>query len=172
MLQQVNVLIFFKVSDIFLWSSHEVSVQSYQIHFIIAKQKAIKMHKQTQKKFNRNNNKSLNEIHWTNIKVETNLRTQFSVTMVGLTFTWGKSFTEKKLKLNLNVNEEVKMFFSILITTIILYILRHYYNYIRGYFLSRKCDGPPAYPIIGNGLLFYNKSPSGKFKWIWTVSHS
>lgn len=53
------------------------------------------------------------------------------------------------------------MWFSILLTTIILYFLRNHYNYIRGFFLSRKTDGPPAYPIIGSGLLFYNKSPAG-----------
>lgn len=53
------------------------------------------------------------------------------------------------------------MLFGILLLTLGLYILRYYYDCIRGYFLALKVDGPSAYPIIGSGLLFYNKSPSG-----------
>lgn len=66
------------------------------------------------------------------------------------------NFAAEKLKI-----VEAKMLFSIILTTFVLYILWHYYYFIRAFFLARKIDGPPAYPLIGSGLLFYNKNSAG-----------
>lgn len=59
-------------------------------------------------------------------------------------------------------------FFGILLATIIVYILRFHYELVRAIYLSMKINGPPAYPIIGNGLLFINNTSAG----IQTKFHS
>lgn len=51
---------------------------------------------------------------------------------------------------------------GILIAITVLYFLRFHYYFIRAFLLSLKIEGPPAYPIIGNGLLFLNKNAAGK----------
>lgn len=60
------------------------------------------------------------------------------------------------------------MLFSIILTLIILYFIKSYYYCMRAWFLL-KIDGPPAYPVIGNGLLFYNKKPAGNSNHTTTV---
>lgn len=49
----------------------------------------------------------------------------------------------------------------IFLTIIVLYIIRFYYDLIHAFWLSIKLNGPPALPIIGNGLLFFNKTSAG-----------
>lgn len=60
-------------------------------------------------------------------------------------------------------NSVLKMFLflGVLLTTIVAYILRFHYEIVHAFFLSMKIVGPPAYPIIGNGLLFLNNSSAG-----------
>lgn len=53
------------------------------------------------------------------------------------------------------------LFLGVLLATIIAYFLRFHYEIVHGFILSLKIDGPPAWPIIGNGLLFLNNSSSG-----------
>lgn len=53
------------------------------------------------------------------------------------------------------------LFLVVLLATVVAYFLKFHYEYIHAFFLSLKIDGPPAYPIIGNGLLFINNSSSG-----------
>lgn len=53
---------------------------------------------------------------------------------------------------------------GISLALVALYFLRFHYDFIRAFFMSLKVDGPPAYPILGNGLLFFNKSASGNFQ--------
>lgn len=57
------------------------------------------------------------------------------------------------------------MFFvlGISLAIVAFYFLRFHNDLIRGFFLSLKMDGPPALPVIGNGLLFFNKTAAGKF---------
>lgn len=52
-------------------------------------------------------------------------------------------------------------FLGILLATIIIYILRFHYEFVRAIFLSMKISGPGAYPIIGNGLMFLNNTSAG-----------
>lgn len=52
-------------------------------------------------------------------------------------------------------------FLGILFATIIIYILRFHYEFVRAIFLSMKISGPRAYPIIGNGLMFINNTSTG-----------
>lgn len=52
-------------------------------------------------------------------------------------------------------------FLLFLLMIFVLYILRFYYDLIRAFFLSLKINGPPALPIIGNGLLFINNTSAG-----------
>lgn len=56
-----------------------------------------------------------------------------------------------------------KMFLClvVLLATVVAFFLKFHYEYIHAFFLSLKIDGPPALPIIGNGLLFINNSSSG-----------
>lgn len=53
------------------------------------------------------------------------------------------------------------LFLSVLLATIVAYILRFHYELLRAFYLSLKMTGPPALPIIGNGLLFINNSSAG-----------
>lgn len=72
------------------------------------------------------------------------------------------AFFKKNSAVKIKINA-AKMLFSILLAIIGLYFLRYYYDYIRAFLLSLKIDGPPALPIIGNGLLFVNKTPAGLY---------
>lgn len=53
------------------------------------------------------------------------------------------------------------LFLGVFLVTIIVYILRFHYEIVHAFYLSLKIDGPPALPIIGNGLLFLNNSSAG-----------
>lgn len=53
------------------------------------------------------------------------------------------------------------LFLGVLLATIIAYVLRFHYEFLHAFYLSLKMTGPPAYPLIGNGLLFMNKSSAG-----------
>lgn len=52
---------------------------------------------------------------------------------------------------------------GILIAIVGFYFLCFHYDFIRAFLLTLQMDGPPAYPIIGNGLLFFNKNAAGIF---------
>lgn len=52
-------------------------------------------------------------------------------------------------------------FLAILLATVVAYILKFHYDYLRMIYLSMKIAGPRAIPVLGNGLLFLNKSSSG-----------
>lgn len=55
------------------------------------------------------------------------------------------------------------LFLGVFLVTIIVYFLRFHYEIVHAFYLSWKIDGPPALPIIGNGLLFLNNSSAGNF---------
>lgn len=54
------------------------------------------------------------------------------------------------------------MWLTLILVTIAVYLLRHIYDTIRAFWIARNIDGPPGLPIIGNALLFVNKTPAGK----------
>lgn len=56
------------------------------------------------------------------------------------------------------------LFLGVLLATVVAYILRFHYSIVHAFYLSLKIDGPPALPIIGNGLLFLNNTSAGNFK--------
>lgn len=58
-------------------------------------------------------------------------------------------------------NSEMFLYLVILLVTLAVYYLRFHYDVIRSYFMSWKVDGPIALPIVGSGLLFLNKTPTG-----------
>lgn len=53
------------------------------------------------------------------------------------------------------------MWLTLILATIIFYLLWHCYDTIHAFWLSRKINGPQALPFIGNALLFVNKTPAG-----------
>lgn len=55
------------------------------------------------------------------------------------------------------------MWLALILVAIVLYALRNFYDIIHAFWLSLKIDGPPAFPIIGNALLFVNKTPAGMY---------
>lgn len=56
------------------------------------------------------------------------------------------------------------MLLFVIALLVALYILAFQYSYLRKFFLVLRIPGPTAYPLIGNGLLFANKSSVGGFK--------
>lgn len=46
---------------------------------------------------------------------------------------------------------------------IVLIIILIIVKYAKKIYLTSKLAGPKAYPIIGNGLLFFNKTNIGKY---------
>lgn len=56
---------------------------------------------------------------------------------------------------------EMFLFLGVILATIILYLFRFHYEFVYAFYLSLKMSGPPALPIIGNGLLFINNSSAG-----------
>lgn len=59
------------------------------------------------------------------------------------------------------IGTKMFLFLGILLATIIIYILRFHYEFVRAIYLSMKIRGPRAYPIIGNGLIFMNNTSAG-----------
>lgn len=55
--------------------------------------------------------------------------------------------------------------FSWLLGVVLLIVLIILKN-ARRIFLASKLVGPKAYPIVGNGLMFFNKTNVGKFFFI------
>lgn len=53
------------------------------------------------------------------------------------------------------------LFLSVLLAAIVTYLLRFHYELIRAFYFSLKMEGPPALPLIGNGLLFINNDSAG-----------
>lgn len=53
------------------------------------------------------------------------------------------------------------LFLGVLLVTIVAYILRFHYEIVHAFYLSLKITGPPALPIVGNGLMFLNNSSAG-----------
>lgn len=54
------------------------------------------------------------------------------------------------------------MFFAIIFTLLLVGITIFLKKWGRTLYLSSKIPGPPAYPILGNGYLYYKKEPRGK----------
>lgn len=53
------------------------------------------------------------------------------------------------------------LFLGVLLATIVVYLLRFHYEFVYAFYISLKITGPPALPIIGNGLLFINNNSAG-----------
>lgn len=52
---------------------------------------------------------------------------------------------------------------GVIVVAIFAYICAFHYKYMRAFYLSLKICGPPALPLLGNGLLFMNKTSAGDF---------
>lgn len=54
-------------------------------------------------------------------------------------------------------------FIAVFLATIVAYILWFHYEFVRAFYTLcvGPAVGPPAYPLIGNGLLFINNSSAG-----------
>lgn len=50
---------------------------------------------------------------------------------------------------------------GVIAVAIIAHICAFHYKFMHTIYLSLKIDGPPALPIIGNGLLFFNNTSTG-----------
>lgn len=50
---------------------------------------------------------------------------------------------------------------GVIVVTIIAHICAFHYEFMRMFGLSLKFEGPPALPVIGNGLLFLKNTSSG-----------
>lgn len=65
------------------------------------------------------------------------------------------------------------VFLGVLLATVVAYILRFHYEFVRSIYYSMKIPGPRAYPLLGNGLLFINNTSAGiskdttNFQMIW-----
>lgn len=56
-------------------------------------------------------------------------------------------------------------YLGVLLATIIFYLFKFHYDLVRQWYMALKIPGPvPALPLIGNGLLFLNRSPTGKIE--------
>lgn len=55
------------------------------------------------------------------------------------------------------------LFLTVFLSVVIAYILKFHYEYVRAFYLSLKIDGPRAYPLVGNGLMFINKTSDGRY---------
>lgn len=60
---------------------------------------------------------------------------------------------------------------GVFLAIIIAYILRFHYNLIRATYVARKINGPPALPLIGNGLMFLSDSSAEIFNIVVKVLH-
>lgn len=60
-----------------------------------------------------------------------------------------------------NIFSTKNMWLLVILVTTVLFALRYYYDSIHAFWLSLKIDGPPALPILGNALMFINKTPAG-----------
>lgn len=54
------------------------------------------------------------------------------------------------------------LYLGILLVTAIVYFVRFHYDLIHALWITRKVKGPPSLPIIGSGLLFLGKTPTGR----------
>lgn len=52
-------------------------------------------------------------------------------------------------------------FLCVLLVVVVVYIICFHYESIRAVYVAARIPGPAALPIIGNGLLFFNKSSPG-----------
>lgn len=57
--------------------------------------------------------------------------------------------------------QKMFLFLGVLLATFIAYIFWFHYEFVHAFYLSLKISGPPALPIIGNGLLFINNTSAG-----------
>lgn len=55
------------------------------------------------------------------------------------------------------------MFSAAILTLAIVLIGLLFKKWARTLYLSSKIPGPPAYPLVGNGLMYYKKQPHGTF---------
>lgn len=53
------------------------------------------------------------------------------------------------------------LWLSLFLSTIVGYLLQHYWDSIRAVFMLWNVSGPPVYPLIGSGHLFINKTQAG-----------
>lgn len=58
-------------------------------------------------------------------------------------------------------------YLGVLLATITFYFLRFHYDLVRQWYMSLRIPGPIALPLIGNGLLFVGRSPTGTQKLLW-----
>lgn len=66
-----------------------------------------------------------------------------------------------RLKIDWVLKKKMYFYLVLLLTTITFYFLRFHYGFIRRWYLSLKIPGPIALPIVGNGLLFLDRTPTG-----------
>lgn len=62
-----------------------------------------------------------------------------------------------------SINLKMYFYFGVLLATILFYLFKFRYDLVHQWYLALKIPGPFALPLIGNGLLFLNRSPTGTF---------
>lgn len=60
---------------------------------------------------------------------------------------------------------------GVLLSIVIVYFLCFHYKIIHAFYLSLKIDGPPALPLIGNGLMFLTDSSAEIFEMVVKILH-
>lgn len=65
------------------------------------------------------------------------------------------------IAINTFLHWKMLLFLGVFLVTTLVYILRFHYELVHAFYLSLKISGPPALPIIGNGLLFLNNTSAG-----------
>lgn len=53
------------------------------------------------------------------------------------------------------------MYIEVFLTSLLIGLILFLKKWGHMIYLSMKIPGPPAYPIVGNALMFYNKQPHG-----------
>lgn len=63
------------------------------------------------------------------------------------------------------------VFLGVLLTTAVVYFLRFHYKIIHSFYLAVKINGPPAFPLVGNGFLFLSSSSADIFDTVVKILH-
>lgn len=57
---------------------------------------------------------------------------------------------------------QLKMFLFIITVLTLIFLIPPLKRYIRFMYLTLNLPGPPSWPLLGNGLEFWKKTPAGR----------